>query len=64
MVAVSHLAVVGKRAMSLRNAMAKSRSPAMKPGTTQEDLKNPVWTFGDLPAMSIPFGVVKATCWN
>jgi hypothetical protein len=38
--------------MSLRNAMAKSRSPAMKPGTTQEDLKNPVWTFGDLPAMS------------
>jgi len=32
--------------------MAKSRNPAMKPGTTQEDLKNPVWTFGDLPAMS------------
>lgn len=32
--------------------MAKSRNPAMKHRTTQEDLKNPVWTFGDLPAMS------------
>jgi hypothetical protein len=32
--------------------MEKSRNPAMRPKTTQEDLKNPVWTFGDLPAMS------------
>ncbi len=38
--------------MSLRNAMAKSRNPAMRPRTTHEDLKNLVWTFGDLPAMS------------
>lgn len=32
--------------------MAKSRNPAMGPRTTQEDLTNLVWTFGDLPAMS------------
>ena len=40
-----------RRVVSLRNAMEKSRSPAMRPKTTQEDLETSVWTFGDLPAM-------------